>query len=170
MIDEFFNDGPAYIPAYWELIINTLDTSSKFRVRTASFASFVNLEVESLPFGPRYYKGVQYPETLEVEIEERNDFSSFNFLQEEMNRVYNYSERKFRVLSGEDVFPDATLTLYRGTADGTYVEVGSFTFLNLRITSIGDLSFDQAASDLLTYSVSFSVEEVIPSTLENVSS
>lgn len=121
-----------------------------------------------MPFGPRYYTGIRFPETVTMEFEERYNFSTLQFLQNEYDRIYDYSQRKFNVLSGESELPDGVLTLFAGDSNQQRKEVASFKFLNMRITEIGDLSFDQAANDLLAYEVTFSVEEIIPSTLTNV--
>jgi len=171
MIDEFYSSGPAYIPSDWELIVDTITATSKFRIRNTTFPPFITLNVENMPFGSKYYTGVQFPENITFEIEERNDFSTFLILQNEFNRIYNYNTRKFRKLEGENSFPNGTLTLFRGEkgpeGNHTRVKVASFDFLNMRIISLGDLTFDQSTADLLAYTVTFSVEEVIPSTLNN---
>lgn len=173
-IDEFYNSGPGYVPSYWELNLSTTDSDSsigdsdrRFRVRSVSLPPYLTLAHEMVPVGIKYYSGVEHVDEVSFELEERNDFSSMESLLKEFNRVYDYSTRRFRVLSGESVFPDGELTLFKPD-NGQWVVAATWALNNMRILSIGDLDFNQDSAEVLTYSVTFSVEEIIPGQLEEI--
>ncbi len=115
-----------------------------------------SLETEELKTGQKRYVGRKFEGDYEIEVLEDSTFSTYGYFYDWMSKIYDFNNNVF-LPSPSKYNKAAVLIYYLPTLN---VPSAIFTYENLKIKSIGDLSPNRIDSKALTYKVSLTFDKV----------
>lgn len=136
----------------------------KFRVQTCSLP-LPGLKTEELSTGRKVYKSREYEGDFAITIYEDITFSAYSYFDDWMKRVYNFDLQTWNTPPP----PARTGVLIYWAGTNPDIPTATFTYENLRIKGIEDVTLSREASPLtLTVNLTFDkVSSVIGRSLVN---
>lgn len=157
---EILQQIPFQHSNFWTFSFTDSDPTLSFLVTSVDLP-FKKFDVDTRNTGSKHYTKYTPEGEFSVTFRETIGFTSYNFLRDWFNNVYDNVNKVFR--SGAAKYKTAILSFQATNTLLATINVKSFQFNNIQILSLQDLSLNYDSGENLMFSASFvadTVEEI----------